>query len=386
MLNPLKKIHPSFRPILFGALLFAAFNIVVTTGITFSSFNSKFNFHYGNFLPTKLDLMHQNNPKQLDVLFLGTSQTNNGFLTSSFEQASKTSVNSFNLGLPNNRYDLMEAYLESHIQRYGHPKLVMVELSPSILETSSYYYYLPALYYRTLIEQNPELTAQYLSHPHLAWNVKEELLLSGMSSFHQFRYSFSPLNILNKVTGKLSQLASKPKSSDEIETAEASNAFPITPDMTQKGWFPKEQSPEMKTPEGIKASVLEAKKYYFDHQPDVHFEKLQLLLAYCKQEHIPVVLVSWPNHPAFLKLFKNSTLKQHYDKGLQALLKETPTPLIDLNQELGHVEAHYEEDTLFSDPRHLTPSGAHLFSQILAQKLFQLPQIQRQFLANKTNP
>lgn len=385
MLKLIGKIHPAFRPILLGMLVFAVFNFVLTAAVTFSPINKKFNFSYGNFLPTKLEMLARNKPEQLDVLFLGTSQTNNGFIPSVFEKAAGQPVNSFNLGLPNNRYDIMQAYLDYHVHQYGKPKVVFIELSPSTQEIDSYYYYLPALYYRTLIERSPQRTAAFLGHPLLAWNVKKELLLSGFSSLHQYRFTFSPVNMLNKISGKVAQFLHRSEAvaeasvnnagtTHEVEAAEQ-NAVDITPEMTAKGWYPYEQSIHMKTPEGVALSVQEAKKYYIDHQTSVRFDKLHLFIAACQKNQIPVVLVSWPQHPAFMKILDESELGRQYRQGLSQLSAKTGVPVIDLNRSLSGNPS----STLFADPRHLTPEGAQLFSGILAKQTFALPQVRQQF-------
>ncbi len=395
MINTLQKIHPSIRPILLGVLAFFVLNAVFTIGVTLSPLNRKFNFSYGNFLPTKLDMLKQAHPEKLDVLFLGTSQTNNGFITSVFEQASGQPINSFNLGLPNNRYDVMLAYLQMHTHRYGKPKMVLVELSPSIQEKDASLYYLPALYYRSLIEKDPALANAYLSNPYLAWNVKQELLLSSFSSLHQYRFTFSPLNVLNKVSGKLKNLPVLHASAANAEAAlnstldfegtQAASRTPsinIDPIMTEKGWYPKEQSPHMTTPDGIVISVEEARKYYIASQQEVNFDKLAMLLAYCRQQKIPVVLVTWPNHPAFVKVFAQSKLNRAYQQGLSKLLAKEPVHVINLNQELPPWQTE-SEGGLFADPRHLTPEGAKLFSEKLALRVFGLPLVQAQFTGSQ---
>lgn len=375
-------LHPALRPILVGIASFALMNLIVTLVITFSPLNQKFNFNYGNFLPTKLAMLKSHNPSRLDVLFMGTSQTNNGFITSEFEKATGKPLNSFNLGLPNNHYDMMLAYLQYHQQRFGKPKLLLVELSPSIQEKDAYLYYLPALYYRTLIEQAPNLTGTYLKNPLLAKNVKQELFFSSLSSLHQYRFTFSPVNLLSKVSGKLNTLSgfhdaaadAEPVYEDEsASTTPNQPSLTINPIMTEKGWYPKEQSPHMTTPAGIQLSVAEAKKYYIDQQKAVHFDKLQALLAYCKQQEIPVVLVSWPNHPAFLHVFQKSSLNTAYQQGLQKLIRQTNTPIINLSQSIPASQTE-TEGGLFADPRHLTPQGAKLFSAVLARQLAHLPE------------
>lgn len=373
-------IHTSLRPILIGVLSFVLLNLLLTVGVTLSPLNQKFNFSYGNFLPTKLQMLKTHQPDKLDVLFMGTSQTNNGFMTSVFEKATGKPIHSFNLGLPNNRYDIMLAYLRFHQQQFGKPKLVLLELSPSIQEKDAYLYYLPALYYRTLIEQAPNLAGTYLSNPLLAENVKQELLASSLSSLHQYRFTFSPVNILSKVSGKLKSLTSRfqgdSANAEPVYADDSASVSPtrhLDPATTEKGWYPKEQSPHMKTPAGILASVAEAKKYYIDQQPDVSFDKLQALLTYCNEQNIQVVLVSWPNHPAFLTVFEQSPLHTKYQQGVRQLLKAHDVPVINLNQEIPPSQKA-TEGGLFADPRHLTPEGAQVFSEILARKISALPE------------
>lgn len=394
MLNFLKHfiqtaLQPPLRPITVGVLAFLSFNLIFTLGVTLSPLNQKFNFSYGNFLPTKLALLRQHQPEKLDVLFLGTSQTNNGFITRVFEQTAqdltRTSINSFNLGLPNNRYDVMLGTLQMHIHRYGKPRLVLVELSPSIQERNSMLYYLPALYHRSLIENDPSLLGNTFSNPLIADNVKKEMLFSSASSLYQYRHTFSPVNLLSKISGKLKSTLPIPAPSanaamqenlaaidfEGVANAQQQPTRTIDPTWTEKGWYPKEQSPHMTTPEGVALSVTEARKYYIDGQPEVNFDKLRHLLAWCHQQNIPVVLVSWPNHPAYLQAFQKSALSQPYTEGVQALLQDYPVPHIDFNQELATGSLQNRND-LFADPRHLTPEGARYFSQRLAQKLSML--------------
>lgn len=388
MKNPPIKIHPALRPILMGLLLFVIFNTMLTAGVTFSPLNKRFNFSYGNFLPTKLEMLRHHDPQKLDVLFMGTSQTNNGFITKVFEnglsKASGRPINSFNLGLPNNRYDVMLGYLQFHLHKFGKPKLVLVELSPSIQERSSYFYYLPALYYRSLIENDPSLTPTYINNPLISDNVKQELLFSSMSSLHQYRFTFSPINLISKVGSKLKSIGFHDASANAAEmdfegvAAAQQPTQNIDPGWTEKGWYPKEQSPHMTSPDGVRLSVEEARKYYIDHQTEVNFDKLSALLAYCKQQNIPVVLVSWPNHPAFLKVFRQSALSRQYEAGLNQMLGKNPVPVINLNNEIPASQP-VDNGGFFADPRHLTPDGARLFSEKLAGDLVRLPAAQTLF-------
>jgi hypothetical protein len=369
--------HSAFRPVLLGVFSFLLLNLLFTLGVTFSSLNQRFNFKYGNFLPVKLQMLQANHPEKTNVVFLGTSQTNNGFIPSVFDKKFGHGVKSFNVGLPNNHYDIMLAYLRFHQQRFGKPQMLMLEVSPSIQEKDAGLYYLPALYYRTLIERQPALASTFLANPLLAQNVKEELLGSAFSSLHQYRYTFSPINLLGKVSGKLKGLsglhdatanAEEPLLTDSAAVSEDSPPSWVTDDMLAGGWYPKSQSVHMKTPAGLRQSVVEARKYYIDPQKSVQFEKLEALLSYCQSEGIPVTLVTWPNHPAFVKAFQQSRLHQPYQEGLARVRKQYPVMMVNLNHHLPKSQTS-EHAGFFADPRHLTPEGARLFSEKLASIL-----------------
>jgi hypothetical protein len=271
----------------------------------------------------------------------------------------------------------MLAYLRFHQRQYGKPQLVLLELSPSLQEKEAHLYYLPALYYRTLIEQAPALAGTFMANPLLADNVKQELLTASLSSLRQYRFTFSPVNIMGKVSDKLKGLlasrnlaASAQSCDDSGHTLEASSedAPPpnwVSDEMLSGGWYPKAQSGHMKTPQGLQASVAEARKYYIDPQEAIHFEKLEALLTYCRAQGIPVALITWPNHPAYVREFQKSPLAEPYQEGLSKILKRQPVVRVDLNHYLP--TAH--QASLFADPRHLTPEGARFFSGKLAAVL-----------------
>ncbi len=367
-----------------GVVGFVVLNLLFTILVTFSPLNQRFNFKYGNFLPAKLQMLKVYGPSSVNVLFLGTSQTNNGFIPALFDARLGHGVKSFNVGLPNNRYDIMLAYLQFHQRQYGKLQLVLLELSPSIQEKESRHYYLPALYYRTLIEQEPAQTFAYLSNPLLADNVKQELLTSSFSSLRQYRNTFSPVKMLDKVGGKVQQvtqrlpvlantpaMAETPSDGSVASSPDGADTPPpawVTDEQLAAGWYPKAQSAHMKTPQGVRESVAEARKYYIDGQPSVNFEKLRALLAYCKREGIPVALVTWPNHPAFVREFQRSPLSIDYQRGVVRLLQESPVLRVDLNHHLP-AEPLAQQVGLFADPRHLTPEGAKRFTETLADTI-----------------
>jgi|GEM_PF-2429663 len=440
-----KKANRSFKPllpILIGFIAFALFNIVATVGITFSKFNESFNFKYGNFLPTKFKLLDHNiqaSHQKPDILFFGTSQTNHGFIPSVFK-SNLTNQNHtiFNFGLPNNRYDIMQGVLEYQIQRGEKPKLVLLEVGPSLQERNSPYFYLPALYYRTLIENSPSLAWHWLSNPLLDQDVRKELLTSAFSVLRQYRYTFSPINILDKVSNKASSVAqsklqpltgkfanftdpnveatapptldpSPAERGGEIKISKNEKQLGISPRISsssplsknvlspplsagegsrvgvkpfdpkvleqwqQDGWYLKETSPHMGTPEGVTESVEEARQYFILSQKSVHFDKLRAFLKYCQKQNIPVVLVSWPNHPGMNQAFSKASISPDYFRGLQELRNDFPrTPYINMNSQ-NSIEGLNPEiaskQGLFADPRHLTAIGAKLYTEKLARKI-----------------
>jgi hypothetical protein len=400
-----RSIKP-LLPIVLGLIVFALFNIVATVGITFSKFNESFNFKYGNFLPTKFKLLDHNieaSHQKPDILFFGTSQTNHGFIPSVFKSSLVNQKHTiFNFGLPNNRYDIMQGVLEHQIQRGAKPKLVLLEVGPSLQERNSPYFYLPALYYRTLIENTPSLAWHWLSNPLLDQDVRKELLTSAFSVLRQYRYTFSPVNILDKVSNKASSVAqsklrpltekfanfTEPKAEASItvtqppEKAESTSlvsnsSLPVEPKVLeqwhQDGWYLKETSPHMSTPEGVTESVEEARQYFILSQKSVHFDKLRAFLKYCQKQNIPVILVSWPNHPGMNQAFSKASISPDYFRGLQELRNDFPhTPYINMNSQ-NPIEGLNPEiaskQGLFADPRHLTAIGAKLYTEKLARRV-----------------
>src|SRR5690242_12014418 len=122
------------RPILIGILLFALLNVGTTLVVTHSGLNGKFHRSMENLLPDKLAMLADAQP---GILVLGTSQTNNDFDTADFDAQVPNGLTSFNLGLPGTRYDVMQANLEAYRRRYGNPRLLILEVSPTIMERNT---------------------------------------------------------------------------------------------------------------------------------------------------------------------------------------------------------------------------------------------------------
>jgi hypothetical protein len=383
-----------FRPIILGTLLFILLNVGLSTiFILKPAIHERLDLLYGNFLPVKLQQLKAQANRPIDVLFLGTSQTNNGFATQAFEEASPVKLSSFNMGLPSNRYDVMLTYLQAHIRHYGKPKLLLLEMNPTFLDKETSLYYLPALFYRTLLDHDPQSLDLVMTNPHMPENVRHELLLS-VSSLHEYRATFSPLHLISKVADKISDithrytktaLAQEDANTDNLankpaetllgaKKASLPGSFPVSLPMKEKGWNPLDIKPSMLSKTGLVQASREADQYFLSQMPPVYFGKIQAILDYCHQQNIPVMLVRWPDHPGFRALFAKTGQQAPFEQGLQHLLQAEQVSYFDLNQNLPS-----QLESTFSDPRHLTPAAAVSFSKLLAQKIFNQPGIEDLF-------
>jgi hypothetical protein len=371
------------RPIFLGIMMFAVINLIATLVVTFyQPINHKFNGCLDNYLPEKLVAMDRTHTDEgaADVLFLGTSQTNNGFSTRDFEEGLPVATNSFNLGLPGTHYDVMYANLETYRRSHGNPRLLMLEVSPSNMEKSSTQFYLPALQYRSMLEKHPDMLFHIWTSPLMADNVRKEVTLSSFSAFYQFRPIFSPLNIQQRVASKVDNLLAKTMLTASAQSTNFSSdnndgpygTITMEPSLTEKGWHPKAISPTMLTPEGTRLNAQEARKFYLDRMGDINFDKLDYLLTHCKKNNIPVVLVNWPNHPTYLAHFQNSRFYNPYQRGLRQMIRKHRVSYVDLSLAPGT-----NLNGMFSDTRHLSPKGAQRVSRHLAKRVAALPGIRR---------
>lgn len=358
------------KPILLGLLLFLVLNVLVTVGFHLvPGLDRKFGLKVDNFLPQKLDQIASDTSQPPNILFLGTSQTNNGFVPSAFEQTVGQSVRSFNMGLPGTRYDVMMTYLEYHTLHVGKPRLVLLEVTDALVEPRDIYFYLPALHYRTLMEKDTRLMDFAWRNPLMAFEVRQELVCSALSVLHQYRSITNPLSVQKKVLKTLKRLLFGSNEADAAEVSPpVSVTLPvITSEMTATGWIPKAPSPIMETPGGAAKNAVDARKYYIDPLPDLNFAKFNAILTYCRQRNIPVVLVQWPNHPEYLRIFEASHLYQPYHQGLKEVIKTHQVPFVDLNWDNPEAVTG-----LYSDSRHLSPAGALKFSAILGERVREL--------------
>jgi hypothetical protein len=367
--TPRKPQKPSalalYRPILLGIALFLLVNAGITWMLTATPLHTRINLRYENHLPAKLQLLQGVNPSQLDVLFLGTSQTHNGFATPAFE--GEGGLQSFNMGLPGNTYDAMLGYLQSHLKTHGKPKLLLLELSSTIQIDQNPHFFSAAMIYRSLLNEDPRQILPILTDPALDENVRRELSGAMVSGLYQFRHLFSPVNILTKVTEKAER---RLLGSPTPRAGVLSKPFPSA--WTAKGWSPKPSSELMHTEEGLETILAEAQAFYLDALPPVNFQHLKALLSFCQENEIPVALVTWPNHPAFVQQFQESRHYQPFMNGVQEIVQQHQVPWIDLQT----VPPPPMKD-VYSDPRHLTPEGARYYSRHLRRLMLKDVAIRR---------
>ncbi len=377
-----------FRPIIIGILLFILINGAVTVAVNhIPSLREELNLKADNLLPYKLQEIAKIQPQNLDVLFLGTSQTNDGFSTHAFDEAFPEKVRSFNMGLPGSAYGVILSYLKVHITHYGKPKLVLLEVSDLLAQKDDDHFYVPMLQYKTLINQYPSLFSDFWKNPLLSFKIRKELFFSMPSAIYEFRPLFSPLRIQSAVTKGGSILINKtlqvlfhintPIISQEAEAHEqvSTSSEHFQDDQTlPMGWTPRDMIPMLETPGGVKTNARLARNYYIGHVTQPDFTNLIHLLNYCQQEKINVVLVSWPNHPDYDKLFQKTPFSKPFYTGVQQIVQQYHLPYI--NMEEG---TPYQLTQFYSDTRHLNAQGAIIFSRLLAQKLAVLPQVKALF-------
>lgn len=314
----------------------ASFCLVALAQIVFWPVDKMAYVENNNLLPLKTAELRQMSSFP-DILFLGTSQTNNGFHTAFFRQQYPEPITVFNFGLPSNQYELMLALLKLQVESRQSPKMLLLEASPTIMVDNSPHYGRQSRLYSRWVQDNPQLPI----------HLKQQLFLlafSAAGTAHQFRQEYSPLNWLAHWT--------QPSLSSDWK-----------PEMAQ-GWTPKPASPLMKTPLGRKKILAEAQKYFLDDLPPLSFKGLHRLIAYSQAHRIPVVLVTWPNQAEFMGLMRESGLEAQFLRGMAITTQRYQVPWINLSQPMNG-----SQNQLYADPRHLTPQGAKIYSSQLAKRV-----------------
>ncbi len=296
-----------------------------------------------NVLKRKQALVAQDNPRQMDVLALGSSRTHNGFAANAFEASAEKPINAFNMGLPTGDYYIYSLVLKDFVRQYGKPRLVMLDASEFLFNRNLKSGY-NTLYLSTLIQQNPELAQSIWQSPFLDAEDKKEIVLSGLSGLYRYRVLLRP-----KTLAKM-----------------ALKGLPVKSPLYD-GWEPLPDKISIMSSEqrAIEAAENTARKFYQDY-PAIDTQPFEALVTYCRESGIPVVMVRWPLHPTFVRTFETYPIQRDYDALLKRIATQYDVALVDLN-----TQAQLASDGQnFRDPSHLSESGAKTFSAILARQVF----------------
>lgn len=348
MLKPLK-------PFLIALVGFVVMDFLMLAVINCSAVGLQMDQAAGNILPSKLDSIRKNHPKQINVLALGTSVTDMGFAPRAFEKEAPLNINSFNMGLSGSRHDVLRDYLRYHIENFGKPKLLIVEVTDVIL---GYDNYLTNLQRQTLASKDGSYTWEVLRNPVLKFQDKQDYFLTLFNPFLRYRSALSPVSVMYKMLGKghkNNELSPSTKGQEALLQTE-----------TLKGWSPKtEISANMLTSSGIDHEVALMRERHLSKIKQVDFSMLKYLLDYCSDNHLNVVLVEWPSHPRYMATLKQQQIYPDYQKQLHYIAKQYNAPIVTLP-----VLSERKAAPLYTDGRHMSAKGAEYYSHLLAQKLF----------------
>jgi hypothetical protein len=95
---------------------------------------------------------------------------------------------------------------------------------------------------------------------------------------------------------------------------------------------------------------------------------LRHIMATCKRENIPAVLLLMPEGPVFRSWYPEGTRKS-WDGFLKALCREFEVPLVDAREWI-------ESEDYFHDSHHLLPEGARVFTERFAREV--VPMVMRE--------
>ncbi len=288
------------------------------------------------------ELFHSNAYANTNTLFVGTSRTLYGFATPAFNQ-SQPSFKAYNLGLAGSDLNIHRLLLDEFIEKYGKPKLLLIELSEFQLGRGGLSQNSVHFLAHEVLE-HPATLPELLKSPDLNWDDKSNLLLSVASRLYRYR---SVLDFRSL-------------------TKQLFHPAPVEPLNT--GWI---GSTKVRNYLYNASALGAAASTRFDtlmkNRHPVNHPNIVGLITACQTQHIPVVLVSWPLHPIYQNHIHQDALGQQVLEQRRALSKRYHVPFIELDQGLSLDDARY-----FNDMDHLNRTGAIRFTRILAQRLNKL--------------
>lgn len=340
------------RPIAFAILIFIGLNLFLS-GLTYvPSISLLLNRALGNKLPQKLILLEEQNTS-FNTLALGTSVTHNSFVPKVFDEEFKNNSHSFNMGIPASNPHVLQRFLQYYLQRYPKPKLVLIEVTDTILSLDNTY--LPVIEHLNLVTELNDYTA--LLTGNLDTNEKQTAALFSICSVCQYKGVLSPFTITNKILDlfgeakplKLSPLIMRHK-------------------LTQTGWQP--VTKKMTTPPQKEQAVKLVLNRHFNHLKAVDLHQLTNLLNFCKEKQLNVVLVQWPRLPEYMEKIESTPLYQTYLSELQNMAKHYGYPLINMEDMWKNPKLE-TKNLYFESTYHLEKQTAIFYTTMLAKQLAQ---------------
>ncbi len=332
-------LNKAFFPLIFGLVAMLLVEIIIALPVV----QKRLDYLVINPLPTKLEQVKtfatdaKATGKPM-VLAMGSSRTYDGFAPKAFEQAvqdvTTEEVTAYNMGLPEAGYDVMLLYLKYHVAQYGKPKMLMLETTDFLFDrrlTRSIYYY-PSLF-----AKQPALAWDALSYPVFDMDERQNLALASVSGLFRYRKALSPYMLPKVLLGK-------------VGTGENEN--PVSKD----GWEHLLHSDMLDTPDSL--WISNTKTFL-----PVDTRELELILDYCKEQGIQVVLVDWPDMSPYRKLALDSDLYAGYEEAIDSVAQKYHVRHVNFNDEPGA-----SDKINFTDIRHLNPEHAEYFTRLLGEE------------------
>jgi len=330
-----------FLALLLALALLAALDQFIAWGPV----NAGLNEQLRNYLSHKLDGLKKQNAHPLDVLMIGTSRSLYGFSPPVFTQTAPQFRQVFNMGLVAGDYYLFKLFLQDYIATYGKPRLILLEACDLILNTDRTSD-TNNIYYRTLLLQNPHAFQQIIQSPMLSVKEKEEILLGSVSGLYRYRTLLAPANLKN--------LIFHPAMTRQNNLSMAA----------LNGWTPRTITLADETPNDQAELIQKRVDAVYGQYQHINLTRLVDLLAFCRAQHIPVVLMEWPVHPAFQQKMDAIPVAKRAQQSIEALQKQFHLRMITLP-----APPLPEANRYFSDADHLSEEGALVYTRRLAETL-----------------
>jgi hypothetical protein len=347
------SIFKAIRPFLLAIVAMLLFNLFLGLVYPLSGLQDKTELKYGNAFISKWQSLQRDSSTQ--GVFLGTSQTNNGFSAPVYFKQTGSLV--FNFGLPSAHYPVMQAVLEKYLLENPSPQVVFIELNARLLYAENTHAFMQALYFSRIISPLQQL--QWASQ--LSPDIRQELLWGQLFPLRRYRQSWSPINFFNQSAVKFNTLF-EPRSQDlsrSIPVTPIHNTFPLY------GWEPRDEQQAMQS-QVLQPKLLEEASQYFlaglnTWQP----ERLNPLLTRCKKSHLNCVWVVWPNYTGFQALQNRLGIEARQAEMI-SVVKAQGFPVVDLRETSPAPCQGKQEMRCYSDPVHLSRTAAEAYTQQLS--------------------